>query len=179
MTTRMFTAALGLSALGLSALGLATSAAAAGAAPGAVWQTRALKSGTGCYTATFVADNVMLGYHYMPKEREFRIVAADKNWDDLVASGDQHDPIAVQLATPSGPLQLTSDEGHVMSLGQDMEAVGASWYGDNGSAAQKAVRKATSMTIGFRGKTIATLPLDGTPGALDALMDCAAGLSKS
>ena len=176
MTNRMLSAVLGLSALSLATWGAA--AGAAGATPGTPWQTRALKSGNGCYTATFVADHVMLGYHYMPKEREFRIVTANKDWDALVADGDQHDPISVQLATPRGPVQLTSDEGHVMSLGNDMEAVGASWYGDKGDAAQKAVRKATSMTIGFRGKTIATFPLDGTPAALDALKECAAGLGK-
>lgn len=176
MTNRMLSAALGLSALGLATWGAA--AGAAGAAPGTPWQTRALKSGNGCYTATFIADNVMLGYHYMPAEREFRVVAANKNWDDLVAGGDQHDPITVQLATPRGPVQLTSDEGHVMSLGNDMEAAGASWYKERGDAAQKALRKATSMTIAFRGKTIATFPLDGTPAALDALKACAAGLGK-
>ncbi len=174
MTNRMLTAA-----LGLATLGLATGAGAAGTAPGPQWQTRALKSGEGCYTATFVADNVMLGYHYMPKEREFRVVAANRNWDDLVVDGDQHDPIAVQLTGPGGPVQLTSDEGHVLKLGNDMEAIGASWFKDRGDAAQKALRKATSMTIAFRGDTIATFPLDGTPAALDALKECAAGLGKS
>lgn len=173
MTNRLFAAA-----LGLSALGLATWAAAAGAAADPVWQTRALNAGNGCYTATFVAENVMLGYHYMPKEREFRVVVANKNWDDLVAEGDQHDPIAVQLTGPSGSVQLTSDEGHVMSLGNDMEAVGASWYKERGDAAQKALRKATSMTIAFRGKTVASFPLAGTPAALDALKTCAAALGK-
>lgn len=171
MRKSLFTAALGLAALFASA--------GAGAKEVDGWDAAPFDAGNGCYVAKFVSDDVMVGFHYLPETREFRVVASSPNWDALATNGDQKGPVELRLVTPAGPRNLSTNEGHILKLNGGHEALAAIWYGDGGVMVRDTLGKASAITISFKGEEIGTYPLSATSRAINALMVCAAGIGRT
>ena len=171
MKLGMFSAVCGVVAL--------ASAASAPARPVSGWDVNALDSGNGCYVSRFVEKDVMVGFHYMPGNREFRVVMANPGWDALVADGERRLPLDFRLTMSGKSKTVSTQKGHIMSLKGGVEAVAAMWYNDEGADLRKDLRKASALTLMVDGKAVGTYPLQDPGAAIDALLECAAGLGKN
>lgn len=170
MHHRLLCATLGLAAL-LAPMG-------AGAKEVDGWEVAPFDTGGGCHASKIVSEGVMVGFHYVPNGREFRVVAVNPNWDALVANGDQRGLTELRLTTSASPSTFSTNEGRVLKMSDGDEAVAMIWPGDTGVLVRHALGSASMMTISFKGKDIGTFPLQGNSRAINALISCAAGLGK-
>jgi hypothetical protein len=174
MHNRLYTAALGLAAAVASG-----SVSAASAPAPAPWEVSPMESGLGCYVAKPVGGDVTLAFHYLPKDREFRVLVAAPGWDEWTRRGSQLIPVDLRMTLPGGERTASTSEGFAMALDGGVETIAGVWRWNEGDALRGRLRQATRISLSSSGTPVGSYPLKGSAAAIDALMKCADGLGQS
>ena len=163
-----------IAALAATALLGAAPASAAPMKDGVVegWEYGVFNSGDGCYAARLVTDDVMIGFHWMPATKEFRIAFSNAKWDSLEPIVDKDVPITLRLAGTGRGVTLERSDAAVLQIQGNVEAVVGVWNGADAAGAQIAFSGAKSVSLAVQGKDYGTYQLAGLPSALVALKAC-------